>query len=158
MIVFCTVLLSRFHLEVAVVAAQMIRCLCGGSGRWWMVARTMHGAVLQAFYLEASGLSVMRSSVAKCFPEALEVRAPLMPSLPNMPTIRIRRSSVTCDCFSDPVVDQFAAIHHWFLTRGSSNLQKERSTLEYNRAAGFDKYCILVMQLMRPMYLHTDAQ
>ena len=52
----------------------------------------------------------MRSSVAKCFPEALEVRAPLMPSLPNMPTIRIRRSSATCDCFSDPVVDQFAAI------------------------------------------------
>ena len=39
-----------------------------------------------------------------------------------------------------------AAIHHWFLTRGSSNLQKERTTLEYNRAAGFDKYCILVMR------------
>ena len=52
-----------------------------------MVAGRMQGAVLQAFYLEASGLSVMRSSVAKCFPEALEVRAPLMPSLPNMPTI-----------------------------------------------------------------------
>jgi len=69
MIVFCTVLLSRFHLEVAVVAAQMIRCLCGGRGRWWMVARTMHGAVLQAFYLEASGLSVMRSSVARRDPQ-----------------------------------------------------------------------------------------
>ena len=50
-----------------------------------------------------------------------------------------------------------AAIHHWSLTCGSSNLQKERSTLEYNRAAGFDKYCILVMRLMRPMYLHVDA-
>ena len=54
---------------VAVVAAQMIRCLCGWSGRGWMVARTMHGAVLHAFYLEASGLSVMHSSVARRDPQ-----------------------------------------------------------------------------------------
>ena len=31
----------------------------------------MHSAVLQAFYLEASGLSVMRSSVATCLAFAL---------------------------------------------------------------------------------------
>ena len=60
---------TRVVAVVAVVAAQMIRCLCGWSGRGWMVARTMHGAVLHAFYLEASGLSVMHSSVARRDPQ-----------------------------------------------------------------------------------------